>query len=654
MMVTPHTLAVQASAITGKKVYIEYGDGYAVTRRPDGDYSMLVRPDAEYGMNAIVAGGVLHECMHIKYTDSWGAENWEELMKKHMPKEYHELVDKSFPEIKELLNACEDVRIEMRAMDDFLGARAILASSFYESFDRAFSKSYGRPTMTEALIAGDARQGRAFLATCIPFFEGNLTPMTYRNDYFLYPDTIEEFGNLIERLGNPWSSREYFSSRVGKSGPTLVNTVTQAKKLSRKSSVDAAMRYIGEELKKADTTADCFKKAMELVFPTYVPFMEENTGLSPSAISAIASALGKALDEQGLSKCEGEGCSPSNGDSPMIGFLSADEDGEGKGGAPAEGKVKEPAPIPEHIGRGSSGSLSTAGWLANEVSQDSARYGARYGEYEQVIASQARELYALLQPLVEAIKEWRESVGYATGKRRGVLDLRSLHKLSTGEDTVFMQRETYDFNDDVGIVTVIDVSGSMESKMATDGGKKSTTKLDGGRVVDNTRLTTSIALGAALVGVASELGKPSGIAGFSNTAEVYKDVGDNNTSIEEVITKAIRHSGGGTCIPAGIRTGMEMVKKIDDDKTKLLVFITDGDYDIAGLNALAERLKSKQNTKAIVLVIADNESSQDYLRQALSQTLDGVDNCVYNVGSTYDSLVTPVIKLVESVLSNDN
>ena len=402
-------LSNEVAGITGKDVVVVYGEHYTTSLDPnDPERFIITIPQGTYRISPDVRHGVVHEAMHVKYTDCFDNDGIATIMRGagfHSDDEQHVIFD--------FLNAFEDIRIQAKGEKEYLGARFI----FQEGRDYISKDIYSKMWEQYNATSGHARQllmARVFLLLNIDLLPGYADwPSSGRQTYGWEARYINDAVNAMQ--SNWWE-----------------NTLLPSLKVK---GITAFSKRFTDELRDTATSADGFQLASKYFLKRYCELLPPNLAkaLEPQKIEAFIKALAKAIANGQLMKGSGQGGSPLGMVKVLCG--SADEKGQ------------------KDLGK----ELSEHAWGSGPSDGGREDITERLG----VIANVANSVFRRLADVLRDIKEWKESGGERLNIKKGKLDALQIHRVALDECNVYKKDINPDYEEDVAFSVVIDTSGSM-------------------------------------------------------------------------------------------------------------------------------------------------------------------------------------------------
>jgi len=256
-------LSDQVSGLINREVTIGYGENYSVKRLTDDSYHIII-PKGTYKLTPTVRSGILHEAMHIRYTDLWGVD-------------FNKFLDqfgKNNAEKKAIfyfIDCFEDIRIHKKCEQEYYGAKWI----FQEGRDESSGEVYKRLSRN---AAQDMVRSRVFLIQAIEFFGGYADHPLVNNTRWLRPASQDLVDNSLKLVNFDWSSwaKKYATTHFIKP--------------------EESFDHFAMRLRDTKTTIECFEIAADEFLDTYKKMLPDlSKALTKEDIMDILRKLIKAI-----------------------------------------------------------------------------------------------------------------------------------------------------------------------------------------------------------------------------------------------------------------------------------------------------------------------------------------------------------------------
>jgi hypothetical protein len=545
--ITPYEIVGEVAALTGVEVRLVYGPpnrGYSIGKREDGLFYLTVPSGLTY-INAQVRGSILHEALHILYSDILHNGNLKDEIEKLGYKE------EEFEVAHRFLNAFEDVRIQLKGEQELAGARYIFreAYKFTEMtlVERLYSLIYHKmdPNDNNRTIDDNEQKSwmsHAYLGLSIGM-TGGYSPYSKQID-FSGPYPAGYSNSIIAKLDDPWRNEVFRTVRQEmEEDPDFdkdkLEPIGNASKVTWEA-VDQAMGYFGRKLRDTPTTLEGYAYAAKHFLPAYRNLLPDNLKQTFDENRKMQELISKMLElMKQLAKEAGASGQGANGSgNALLRALCKDKDEEKQ----LDDMLK------------SNGYSKWSKLKEKEMDGRIVKINAIGDSIKDTLA-----------PILQEIKEWQETGTERTRLKRGKIDGRQLHRVAVDENDVFRKDVDPEYTDDVAFSVVVDTSGSMFEDCDDE---------EDDMTSDKSPVVVGFGIGAGLNKALLQIDKACTLISFSNDAFLAVDNGRRCDT--EAITKGMENSGGGTNLHAGVKMAVECLDR-REEKSKIMFVISDGD-----------------------------------------------------------------------------
>jgi len=351
---------------------------------------------------------LIHEASHIRFTkiDSSYFDDVKEIAKKH---------NKDYKQVINIYSICEDLRIEQRISDIYLGARKILVAGSNQTHDKVLISynKHKREKNYDALGKLLAQRASNF---CYLFFIGEYISEFKTELYTNYctDDTVDTYYKLQSKA-------------------SIVKSLY---------SFSDMVRYVNENL------MDDYLKLCDRVEEEEDQEKEEGEGASGGSGEGESDGVGMSADLVDASKDLKD-----RKDDDDTSEESSKEFMEGRVGSDDLSKKEE---------FGGFGKMGADAYEKRRSIEDYFKIPTCDFTYEHFVTESKKLLPALRKPvsIIKDLELRREESGFDSGK----LDIRRIHKLKTGYTRIFKRDNDQKLDDkELAIAILVDESGSMYS-----------------------------------------------------------------------------------------------------------------------------------------------------------------------------------------------
>lgn len=547
MLISLYQMASEVAGITGKDTQAVYGKVFGISRDPKDENKLIMTtpPGVKY-INDGVRAGIMHEAMHGKYTDFYDKDGMRDIMRASGIKkpEQQEI-------LFEFLNAFEDVRIEGKAIDEYFGCNRI----FQEGFDHEFYNIMSAwDTAFKANPSADKIKlmyARFWLSANIVFLRGyrgytHGQRRQRKQNFWMDSDIkFEEFCTYVDNNGDTrfwWETKDQMGFRQ--------KTNHALSKHFKEHELNQVFYAVSEALTNTSSTAEGFQLATKIYLEQFLSYLPDNLKeeLDKEKMESAMENLIDAIKNGKIKMGSGEDGPKQNASSPV--------------GRLQQGSKKDDESYDSPDGYGG------RGW------DDKFRPSKNFSQRLPTVNEKANEIVLGLVPILQEIKEYQETGGESLFLKKGRLDNTRLYRASLGEETVYKRNDAPDYNDDVAMSIVIDISGSMVN--GNDNGKiiLEYDKHDVVTKEGTERLCAALAVGKGINNALSRIDRHASVISFSN--EAIKNVENGGVMNDKETLEILNEPHEGTNIEEGYKKGAsELIE--ETRKSKILFFITDGE-----------------------------------------------------------------------------